>query len=615
MYAKRSLLLTLFCVFQSFTLRAQQDSTVYLDSVIITENRLKTPYLQSARTATVLTHEMLEEMPGQSLTQVLQNVPGLDVRERGPNGVQADLSLRGGTFDQTLVLLNGIKLSDPQTGHHAMAIPLNIDNLERVEVLKGPAARVFGQNAFTGAINLITAIPDQARLDVNAYGGDFGSMGVSAGVAVPVTEGWKNYLSVSRDQSNGYRYNTDFRTTNVFLDSELEAGAGAFRLQTGYTDRQFGANDFYGSPGVFPDQYEELETSLVSLSYTRESATFAITPRIYWRRNEDLFRLRRDDPAFYENRHTSHVLGAEVNARWENALGETGIGMEFRHETIASSNLGNHNRDNWGAFLEHRFRIGERIAITPGINLNHYTDFGFNAFPGLDIGVTAWDGAFFFAQAGTSYRIPTYTDLYYEDPANLGNADLQPEQAFIYEFGMRQRGKGWLVELSFFDQFSDQLIDWTRESDDEPWQVRNLTDVRMTGIESQLTLQPRALFGRDIAGISRLSLGYTFLNGDIREQEDIRFSRYTLQNLRHQLILGGSQRLWRKLAHSFQVRWSERVTGQAFWVVDSRLTWEEPTYALFAEATNLTDTDYIGLNDIPMPGRWFRAGLRLKVGL
>lgn len=593
----------------------QQDSVIYLDDIVITENRLITPYLKSARMATVLTAETLRETPGQSLAQILQNVPGLDVRERGPNGVQADLSLRGGTFDQTLVLLNGIKLSDPQTGHHALAIPLNLDNLARVEVLKGPAARVFGQNAFTGAINLITEIPDQPRFDLNAYGGDFGSMGVSAGVAVPVSEKWKNYLSVSRDVSNGYRHNTDFATTNVFLDSELEAGKGFFRLQSGYTDRKFGANGFYGNPGVFPDQYEELETSLLSLAYTYESSSLAITPRIYWRRNEDLFRLRRDDPDFYQNRHTSHVLGAEVNARWDNALGETGFGMEFRHETIASTNLGDHNRDNWGAFLEHRFRVGERLTLTPGINLNYYSDFGFNAFPGLDLGVEAWSGAFFFAQAGTSYRIPTYTDLYYEDPNNLGNADLQPEQAFIYEIGMRQGGKGWLVEASFFDQFNDQLIDWTRQTENEPWQVRNFTDLRMTGFEAQVTLQPETLAGKPVVGISRLTLAYNFLNGDIREQQDFAFSRYTLQHLRHQLVSSLTHRLFGRLEHNLRVRWSERITGEQFALIDSRLSWQAETYTIYAEATNLSNTQYIGLNDIPMPGRWFRAGVRLKTAL
>ncbi|MEM6298885.1 MAG: TonB-dependent receptor [Bacteroidota bacterium] len=612
----KQLLLPFLMCYGIFSLSAQtqKDSTVYLEDVIISENRLKTPFLESPRAATVLTAKELRQTPGQSLATVLQNVPGLDVRERGPNGVQADLSLRGGTFDQTLVLLNGIKLSDPQTGHHALAIPLNLDNLEQVEVLKGPAARVYGQNAFTGAINLVTRIPDQKRFDLNVYGGDFGTAGVTAGMAIPVSENWKNYVSVSQDQSNGYRHNTDFRTTNVFYDSQLETQNGYFRLQTGYTDRQFGANGFYSSPGRFPNMYEELQTSLMSLAYTHEGENLTFTPRIYWRRNEDVFVLIRDNPDFFKNEHVSNVLGTELNGLWTNALGETGIGIEYRNENINSTNLGDRSRDNFGLYLEHRFRIGDRLTVTPGMNLNYYSDFDFNVFPSLEAGFKAWENGFLFAQAGTSYRIPTYTDLYYEDPNNLGNANLQPEEAFIYEIGARHSGKGWFAEVSFFDQFTQQLIDWTRQSQDEPWQVRNFTDVRMTGIETQLTLMPEALLGKQILWVEQFSLGYNYLNGEIEAQEEFNFSRYALQNLTHQFIGKAEQKFRSEFSHSLRVRWSERVSGESFWVIDSRITWDKTTYAFFAEASNLTNSQYLGVNEIPMPGRWFRAGLNLKVG-
>lgn len=594
---------------------AQNDTTVYLQTITITENRLQTPYLQSARTANILTREDLQNSPGQQLSEALKSIPGLDVRERGPNGVQADLSLRGGTFDQTLILLNGIKLSDPQTGHHSLALPLNLDNIERVEVLKGPSARVFGQNAFAGAINIITQIPDQARFDLNTYGGDFGTMGVSAGLAVPLGKGIKSYLSLSQDQSNGYRHNTDFITTNAFLDTEIDAGQGFFRIQTGYSDRRFGANGFYASPGVFRDQYEAIKTSLASIAYTYQGQQINLTPRVYWRRNEDLFQLRRGEPEFYQNEHLSDVVGAELNSRWDNTLGQTGIGLEFRQESIQSSNLGDHSRQSWGLFVEHRLAFGN-FSLTPGVHLNQYSDFGFNAFPGIDIGWQVRPHTFVFGQAGTSYRIPTYTDLYYEDPSNRGNPDLQPEQAFIYEIGLRQSGRGWLWEMSFFDQFAQQLIDWTRTSDTEAWQVGNFTDLRMSGLETQLTLEPQQLSEASwAAAITRFSLGYNYLQGTLEDQNEGVSSRYVLQQLRHQLILQTAHRVAGKLSHDLRVRWSERVTGDAFWVVDSRLTWQERSYAFFAEASNLTNTSYVGVNLVPMPGRWFRAGLRLQAHL
>src|SRR5690606_34953561 len=137
------------------------------------------PFSKQSRNISLISKLQIETAPARSLAEVLSFVPGLDIRQRGVTGVQADVSIRGGSFEQTLMLLNGIKLSDPQTGHHMMNIPLPLVNIDRVEVLKGPASRVFGQNAYAGAINVITELSDKRYARVQGYAGDFGMKGIN----------------------------------------------------------------------------------------------------------------------------------------------------------------------------------------------------------------------------------------------------------------------------------------------------------------------------------------------------------------------------------------------------------------------------------------------------
>src|SRR5690606_4557270 len=140
---------------------AQEDSTVIMDleEITIQENRMKIPFNEVSRNIQVIQRREIETTPARSLQEVLSFVPGVDVRQRGVSGTQANIGIRGGSFDQTLMLLNGIKLTDPQTGHHMMNIPLPLQGISSIDVLKGPGSRIYGQNAYAGAINIITSLP------------------------------------------------------------------------------------------------------------------------------------------------------------------------------------------------------------------------------------------------------------------------------------------------------------------------------------------------------------------------------------------------------------------------------------------------------------------------
>ena len=127
-----------------------------LDEVVFTAGRTPIEAQQAARIVTVITKSEIERAPAQNLNDLLRYIAGVDIRQRGPLGAQADISIRGGTFDQTLILLNGGNITDPQTGHHNLDLPIDVESIERIEILQGPSAKSFGPNAFNGAINIIT---------------------------------------------------------------------------------------------------------------------------------------------------------------------------------------------------------------------------------------------------------------------------------------------------------------------------------------------------------------------------------------------------------------------------------------------------------------------------
>ncbi len=602
-------------IFSACALQAQQpppppaDTTSQetpLAEVQVRENRLETPLSRLTRPTTVLRKSLLAQIPVQSIQEALSQVGGLDVRTRGPLGVQADLGIRGGGFDQTLVLLDGMKLSDPQTGHHSLNLPINLDQVERIEITKTGASRLYGPNAFAGAVNIVSQMPERSGMRLSAYGGQFLDAGGSASLSL-VGKNYSQYQAISYDRSSGYRPNTDFSTLNAFVKGELCLDRNRFRFIGGYTDNRFGANSYYSDR--FPDQYEEVKTFFFGLEQElHASDNVVIKPRLYYRRNDDRFLLVRDDPDFYRNTHRTDVLAGELHGSWKNRLGTAGFGAELRRETIASSNLGDHRRLNAGIFAEQRFSfLGDRMYFTPGIYVNWLSDHGWEAYPGLEAGFWAFDQYLLYASAGRSFRLPTYTDLFYRDPSNLGNPALRPESAWQYEVGVRRSGKGWRAEANVFYRDGRDLIDWIRTSESGPWQPVNFRRSTILGGEISATIAFPELLQRDRFFLQRLDLSYTAM--DFRPDTTVEVSRYALSHLRHQLVAGIRHRIVGGLTNDLRLRVIERFGQTPYVLLDCRLAWTFPNGAnLYLEGSNLFNTEYREIGTVPMPGIWARLG-------
>jgi vitamin B12 transporter len=609
---KRGILALLATVIMA-GLFAQHDPVIVLSDAVVMENRIKVPLSRKPAAITVIDSSMIRNIPGLSLADILRNVTGVDMRQRGVNGIQTDAGIRGSTFDQVLVLVNGIRISDSQTGHHNFNLPVDPDLISRIEVYKGPSARVFGQNAFAGAINIITRSSDDNFVSVKAAGGSYGllSGAVSSSLNTRTT---KNHLSASSQRSSGYRYNTDYSLTNIFYQGEVLTGAGTVTYLAGLSDRKFGANGFYSGP-AFPDQYEEITTSIAAVTFSPRlpSSSIEMTSRIYWRRNDDEYILRRDDPGFYKNNHLNNSIGADVNMTVYSRAGISGAGIEFTNGSITSSRLGDHTRRGISLFAEHRFMLlDERISVTPGLQLNHSTGFGSSFLPGIDIGWLFTERLMLFVNSGYTYRVPTFTDLYYADPGNLGNASLKPEYSISNEAGIKTvRTAGFYAQASLFIRKGYNLIDRVKDNEADKWMPVNIRETLFKGLEADLVINPRLLFNEQAIPVKRLSAGYLFTMATTGDSPTA-FSRFALDNLRNQFVWSTDLTYVKGLTHTITMRYTDRVSSDSYFVADTRFSLSLQNLDIFADISNLTGTVYHETWQVTMPGRGFRLGLAWK---
>ena len=573
-----------------------------LDSITITSARIELPFKENSRTITVISSKDILESPATNLAELLQQEAGIDVRRQGVNGMQSDLYIRGGSFDQTLLLVDGIKVEDPQTGHHTLNMALPLEVIERVEIIKGPAARVFGQNAFTGAINIVTKSNTDRINSVSYKLGSYEQQQVSGTLGAELS-GSTVIGHASVNTSDGYRYNTDFKNQNYFIKGRFKTNANPIEMIGYFTERKFGANQFYVVDA--PDQYEETQSSLVGLSTRFETEKLKITPRAYWKRNQDMYLYIRESPEVYRNLHISNKVGVQVNASYSSSAGISGFGIDVAKVFMASTNLGERDRLMANLFVEHRFSVANNsLDITPGISVNYFSDFKFHAFPGVDLGYTINDKLKAYANIGYTYRVPTYTDLYYVGARDLGNENLAPEKALSEEIGLKYFGINFNAYVAIFNRSSDNLIDYTRENEDDKWEATNLKSLNSTGAELNLSSHFKSgLYTQNI------SLGYTYLDENLNDVKAA-YSKYVINSLTHHFTATVRSQFMKNVSQSIIYKFAERSSGTSYSVVDVQATLAVSDLELSIIGNNIFNAEYIETGLVPMPKGNVLAGIK-----
>ncbi|MCK4879272.1 MAG: TonB-dependent receptor [Bacteroidales bacterium] len=595
----------------------------------------------SLKPLVAITARDISSAPATALEDLLEYIPQVDIRHRGKHGTQADLTIQGGTFDQSMVLLNGINISDPQTGHFQMNLPVDLSALYQVEVITGSASRRFGTNAFSGALNLVTRPADSTFITSGfRYGQhNFYKAFFNANIGGQYVS---TIASVSTSGSDGYRENTDFRNTHTYIHSSFKPGRFHAHLMLGLNHREFGANAFY-TP-AFKDQYEETTTGLTALKMVLHRPRSRLTMNTYLKINRDHFLLDRNDPSFYVNDHLTRVSGLDLNGQVSTIAGIIHSGLQFRREQINSTSLGEplgpdhfiHYRDeiiftnghvrnqiNWN--INHSLE-GKWVALSGGILVHLNSDLGLHPyfFPGFDIRLKLPGSVRLFSSLNHSMRLPTFTDLYYQGPNNAGNPDLLPEKATTFELGIYGKSTKMQVSINGFYRQGRELIDWIW-LEDEKWHTLNLTRVDAAGGDVHLTYTGGNTTDRGSL-LDKVNVSYTFTH--LTKVSDDVISRYQLDNLRHKVMLATDLRLMPKFFMSIRMVYQDRNgsylkydagTGQTkqapydpFLVLDMKLACSAGRITLFLEVTNLLDVTYNDIGNVIQPGRWIMAGIEIR---
>lgn len=573
-----------------------------LDSVTIESTRIDLPFKENSRTISIITAEVIEGSPATNLAELLQQEAGIDIRRQGIYGMQADLYIRGGSFDQTLLLIDGIKVEDPQTGHHTLNIALPLEVIKRIEIIKGPAARIFGQNAFTGAINIVTKTNGDLKNNVGFQLGSYNQQHATATLGKSLDN--TNVMGhASINSSEGYRYNTDFQNQNYFLKSSFNTKTTPIDVIATFSERKFGGNQFYAIDAK--EQYEETQSSLVGISTIIKRGDLKISPQLYWKRNQDMYLYIRNNPSVYRNLHISNKVGIQINSSYSSSIGVTGFGIDVAKVKMNSNRLGNRERWMGNFFLEHRFSLlDNKLDVTPGVAINYFSEFDFNAFPGIDLGYHINDSFRVYANAGYTYRVPTYNDLYYVGRQDIGNENLVPERAISEEIGLKYFGNKLTASVAFFNRDSDNLIDYTKENEDDKWQSNNLKRLNSNGIEAQLS-SPFKL-GQYTQS---LSLGYTYLNEDLGTVKS-NFSKYIINSLNQHLTANIKTQFSKNFSQSVVYKFADRANGENYSVVDVQLKLMINTLELTLTGNNIFNASYIETGIVPMPKGNVLVGLR-----
>ncbi len=625
-------LFLVFCASSFFAQTSMISDTVRRKNEVVVYGK-GLPVALTDRTSSLQIFDLVQNraLPIRSVNEALAYVPGLDLRQRGVQGVQGDLSIRGGTFEQNLILINGFKLVDPQTGHHALNLPVLLTNVKNVEVYKSSGTRIFGQNAMTGAVNFVTQPERSYGVNMQLFGGNFGGLGFQSTVSDPVGK-LRQSVSFGYDKSKGYWYNSDHTNQQVFYDAVLPLAKNQeLKALLGYSDRSFGANGYY-TPS-FPDQWESTQMAIAGLSHRAGMGKVTLLTKASLRTHRDEFRLKRFDPAFYTNKHWSEVITVEETGKWESSLGTTGFGGEWRLEGLNSTNLGERERTYVSGFVDHTVKLLENKLLLVG-NV-HYFNLYMNGnthqkiLPGFELAFQPVASLRFFGNIGQSYRAPSYTELFYQDYSNVGNPNLQPEYATNAEVGLcysntwgqsvsgsRDSWKSKLsMDAALYRRNTTNMIDWVRSTTvpQDPWMPVNLSSVIFTGIESNVFYRWN---GDGTFMLNEVSLGYNYTDANHQFVDPLQTSqsRYAFSGLRNQLVGRITASLTHWVTVSMAYRGVDRVGGNAYSLIDAKIQGNlNKTVTVFVEGNNLTNTQYVEAGFVQMPGRWFKAGLQIKM--
>jgi len=572
------------------------------ETIVVTGAAEPVPLSEADRDVSVVRLPPPERPLYDSWFDLLSLDPALDLQVRAPGGFMADLSIRGATFGQTLVLLNGIRMDDVETGHFNLDLPVPLEMISTMEVLKGSGSTLYGSDAIGGVVNVITdpitkpGDPPEFKLI-----GGLGNFGTNEEHAITSFGGkwWQEELAGARDFSTGFIPDRDYRNLALSSLSVLKSRLGTTSLLFAYSDRPFGADQFYGN---YPS-WERIKTWFVSAHQNFGDNTEA---NFGFRKHTDLYVLFRDDPAIYTNHHLEDTW--QGNLRRHDKVPFHGVisyGAEGLSESIHSTNLGIHNRTRGSGYVFYDLRSARRFSFSAGIREEVYGAHQVNTSPSLS-GAFWLTGRFKLrAAASRAFRLPSFTDLYYSDPSDQGNPNLKPESATSYEAGLDTYLRTNLhAAFTVFQRRDTNVIDYVEPPGGTIYTAMNFDKLRFTGVEASTVYEP-------VAG-QHFAVSFSLLRG-VSDSPLFDESKYAFNYPVESGLLEWRGRMGKHIVGRTRVGVAERNASNPYAVWDASATYAAGRVRPFLQLTNITSTVYQDLPGVALPKRGVLGGLELDL--
>jgi outer membrane receptor protein involved in Fe transport len=595
----RSLALVLVVTDVRIAIAQQSSPTVSPVSTTVTVLGSASPISlgESARTATVLDTQQ-HPLGFESVEDYLRTDASVDIQQRAPAGVLSDMSVRGASFEQTLVLLNGLRMDSAETSHFNLDLPVPLGALGSIDVLHGTGSTLYGSDAIGGVVDFTTWKPEANTLRLRVGTGSFGE-NEQALLGALAAKRWSEVIAGDRDFSTGFIADRDYRTEAASADTRLASPLGTTELVFAGDDRAFGAAQFYGDY----NSWERIKGWFAGLTHQFDPHLEAA---MGYRRHSDIFLLERDQPTGYKNQHIDDGFEGSLRDRQEIFRNTTLLaGLEETTDHIQSTNLGEHGRNRGAGYGEFEWRIPGRASISAGLREELFSGGRWVSSPMA--AATLWLPHSFKlrASAGYGFRIPTYIDLYYSDPTTLGNPNLKPESAWNFEGGADWYPAPFIASsLTVFYSRQKDTIDYTRASTSDPWQASNLSGLHFTGAESAVDWQ--------VSRTSQVKFSWTLLFGAqsaLHGLESEYVFNYPVNN-------GRAEWRWTPM-HSLLLESRlgvlQRYQQRAYPVWDESLAREAGRVRPYLQMTNLSNTGYDEILNVRMPGRSFVGGVEIAI--
>ncbi len=640
---------------------SQQDSTksIYLKTETLPEIQIisKRENLHTIPLLSIHGIRLSEISSTSSKIELIENLPGIDIRQRGSNGVQGDVQYRGGSAEQCMILLNLIPMNDVQTGHHNLNLPIPDIAIAKANVYSATESFSNFQGAYNGIISFSSIQTENNQVSFHISTGSFNQLKGELLLALKHKKTLQT-IAYSQEKSDAYTFNNDFNAKKFFYSFNLTSKANnILKFETGFIEKNFGAHSFYSNK--FPTQFESIKNGFASLSL-QTSGKISVQPIIFWKKSYDRFELFREslyektdnfyiwgtDTAklanniFYtgHNYHLSDIIGTSLSLHQNLGFGELKLGMSYTYDLINSTVLGDPinkpiiNPFAKSIFFDHSASRNTNYIFAKFI-VKKINNVHFNALSNLLIlqnkVVPGWGFNFFYSptslysiwiSSSKSYRLPTYTELYYSSPTNIGNNHLNAEISYNNELGISINFNNLEFRNNIFIISGLNTIDWLKKANENIYYAMNHTHLTTIGNTFSIVSIPKQnTFFRKY--LKQMLISYTYISKNKASGNLI--SAYSLDYLKHKIASIFDIKIYKNYGTNIEFAYMDRNEGYTYNIneiqympwsnLDISIYYNNQTQYIYLAAHNIFNIKQIDFGGIQLPNRWFNLGIKVNI--